>query len=331
MFGNRPHRWHRALACCAILVAGGCGPRSSTLEPCDGVTCSDHGSCFEHGGSPQCECEPGYHPADLRCVLDVMGDECQGVECSGHGACRVEDRAPRCDCDRGYESSGYDLHCLPTGEPVTDAGPEASPDAEGDGDGDVAFLPCEGERLWDEGFHGSARGCDDERVMCLGDNVGNVRWTPAGEALRYTGGARTGGGHSLFFVGEGGWTDHRIEARVTVEAVVSSGTFAGLVAGVVLGEGDPEHYRLELSARSGGILLIDRSDGGSIAHRAVTIEPGVPYMLALEVRGSRLRAWVNGELFAEHTAPAGPIEGRSGLLATAGQSLFEDVRIMGCE
>jgi hypothetical protein len=40
-------------------------------DPCDGVTCSGHGTCVAAG--PSCRCELGYHPVGLSCEPDVVG------------------------------------------------------------------------------------------------------------------------------------------------------------------------------------------------------------------------------------------------------------------
>lgn len=36
--------------------------------PCDEVTCSGHGTCVEHDGTPACECDEGYDADGLECV-----------------------------------------------------------------------------------------------------------------------------------------------------------------------------------------------------------------------------------------------------------------------
>lgn len=50
--------------------AGAC----CTGDPCDGVTCGDHGTCVVLGGSASCRCEQGYHPEGLDCVEDAVSN-----------------------------------------------------------------------------------------------------------------------------------------------------------------------------------------------------------------------------------------------------------------
>lgn len=37
-------------------------------DPCQGITCSGHGTCVITGGVAQCDCETGYQPVGLTCV-----------------------------------------------------------------------------------------------------------------------------------------------------------------------------------------------------------------------------------------------------------------------
>jgi hypothetical protein len=51
------------------------GGRSGGLDgnpaSCQGVTCSQHGSCSLSGGAPVCSCEASYHPVSLDCIANV--------------------------------------------------------------------------------------------------------------------------------------------------------------------------------------------------------------------------------------------------------------------
>ena len=65
------------LMCFAALLAS-CGGKSHPLDPCEGVDCSDHGTCRESGGSAVCECEEGFRAVGLVCVpvdVDTETDE----------------------------------------------------------------------------------------------------------------------------------------------------------------------------------------------------------------------------------------------------------------
>ena len=42
--------------------------------PCDGVTCSDRGTCVETETVPVCECDEGFEPEGLSCVPEGSGD-----------------------------------------------------------------------------------------------------------------------------------------------------------------------------------------------------------------------------------------------------------------
>jgi beta-glucanase (GH16 family) len=45
----------------------------SSVDPCAGQTCSNHGSCSAPGGRAACTCEGGFHAVGLACVADSTG------------------------------------------------------------------------------------------------------------------------------------------------------------------------------------------------------------------------------------------------------------------
>ena len=58
------------------VVAAGCGDGGVEVDdPCDGVSCSGHGSCTSASGSAECVCEQGYHAEGLGCSLPTLSTE----------------------------------------------------------------------------------------------------------------------------------------------------------------------------------------------------------------------------------------------------------------
>lgn len=56
---------------CLLLVSIGCsGGGNGEADPCDGVTCSFHGSCRVENGTAQCECDRGFIAEGLGCVAE---------------------------------------------------------------------------------------------------------------------------------------------------------------------------------------------------------------------------------------------------------------------
>lgn len=95
-------------------------PNDTSQDPCENVTCSGNGTCFERSGAmPECVCDSGYRPDGLSCVEVDPNEPCDGVGCSGNGTCEVVEGEPSCNCESGFESGGQ-LTC-------------------------VAIDPCEGE------------------------------------------------------------------------------------------------------------------------------------------------------------------------------------------
>jgi hypothetical protein len=89
---------------------------SSTARPCDGVTCSGHGTCSEADAGAACVCEKGYHAIGLECVLD---ETCGGVDCGRCGTCKVVQGVATCTCPNGYKQQNG--KCVLSPDPCTTA------------------------------------------------------------------------------------------------------------------------------------------------------------------------------------------------------------------
>ena len=79
------------------------------INPCENLTCSDHGNCIINDGTASCNCFTGYHSSGNNCLIDDT-TLCDGVTCSGHGDCRIVSNEAICDCHSGYHVDG--LSCL---------------------------------------------------------------------------------------------------------------------------------------------------------------------------------------------------------------------------
>src|SRR5947207_1095964 len=106
----------RKVAILGIAWFAGCSPgtinsNSSVGDPCDGHTCSGHGTCAAPGGTPTCSCETGYHSQGPNCVLNSA--PCSGQTCSGHGTCTANGSDAVCTCASGYHPGANDpLACI---------------------------------------------------------------------------------------------------------------------------------------------------------------------------------------------------------------------------
>jgi hypothetical protein len=58
----------------AGLVPGGCDDGENPPDPCEGVTCSGHGSCLADGANALCICDQGYRSDGPSCVSEADGD-----------------------------------------------------------------------------------------------------------------------------------------------------------------------------------------------------------------------------------------------------------------
>ncbi len=105
-------RIHVLMLVVSLLVVA-CNGETRT-DPCEGNTCSGHGTCDSSSGTAVCacdegwvgdlcaECGEGYHDEGGECVVDEV---CEAESCSGHGTCVNSTGVVVCDCDEGYEGS----------------------------------------------------------------------------------------------------------------------------------------------------------------------------------------------------------------------------------
>lgn len=100
----------------AVACHGGFDPRDGDADgadPCEGVACSDHGTCVDAQGAASCVCETGYTPSGLSCILagsdgdadadadhDLPPDaeaDAEQIACDdadGDGVCDTDDQCP---------------------------------------------------------------------------------------------------------------------------------------------------------------------------------------------------------------------------------------------
>jgi pectate lyase len=121
------------------------------------------------------------------------------------------------------------------------------------------------------------------------------------------------------------WADQLVESDVTLNAASGNNRFFGVVARY---RGPNDYYYFVLRTNHTAELkrLANGVAANVVAPRALpfTVTPGVTYRLTLEVVGSWLRAYVNGQLLME-----GPdstfASGRAGLLTYFSDVSFDNV------
>ncbi len=128
-------------------------------------------------------------------------------------------------------------------------------------------------------------------------------------------------GTGLISQGTADWTDYLVSARVTIYLAKAAG-IAARVGGM------RRYYALRL-CDDGHARLVKARDGETILAESVfPVQLDQPYELALETVGTRLRAWIDGDLVfdvadAEHPLAAGGV----GLVCTDGCFGSEAVRV----
>ncbi len=89
-----------------------------TTNPCDGVTCSGHGTCQNSNGVASCVCDSGYHSVGLTCVVDTPVGGGVGASCNSNSDC--EGTNAFCSA---YSSNGYcTATCTVENAPCLDGG-----------------------------------------------------------------------------------------------------------------------------------------------------------------------------------------------------------------
>ena len=79
-------------------------PGTCTQNPCSPNPCSTPGrtACSVEKGKVKCDCDPGTHDENGRCVADVT---CQKNTCNGHGVCQQQGKKVSCRCQLGYRGT----------------------------------------------------------------------------------------------------------------------------------------------------------------------------------------------------------------------------------
>ncbi len=121
-------------------------------NPCDNITCSNHGSCIAGNGLVECNCDDNYHSEGLNCI-ENQNNPCENINCSGHGLCIIDNNAAHCECDAGYTADG--LICVES-DRFPCEGINCS------NHGRCIILDDEEACLCDEGYH-------DEKLTCISD------------------------------------------------------------------------------------------------------------------------------------------------------------------
>ena len=102
-----------------LAVLAGCGSESPG-NPCAGVNCSGHGTCYTDGFWPLCTCEPGYAAVGGTCVGgDGGGDggDSDATDHSDRGEVPVgcgdgfKDETEECDDGNDVEGDGCEPNC----------------------------------------------------------------------------------------------------------------------------------------------------------------------------------------------------------------------------
>ncbi len=117
-------------ACVAVLCASGCY-ETATLDPCDLVSCGDHGTCDPGGpDGVRCLCEEGYRQQGFSCV---------SVSPDGDADGDIDDESDAdvdADGDADADADG-DADADADGDADADADEDADADADADEDADV--------------------------------------------------------------------------------------------------------------------------------------------------------------------------------------------------
>ncbi len=154
-----------------FFLLNSCGDNSSSKNPCEGVSCSNHGKCDASSGRPVCECDEGFHPTgQLECVENE--DACKDVKCEDweeciNGDCRLV--SGKCNEDKDCNNGKCDkkTHTCKEFNPCDGVDCSNHGKCESDGYGYNATAKC----VCDDGFHAVDLNCEKNSVSNPCDGV----------------------------------------------------------------------------------------------------------------------------------------------------------------
>jgi len=182
----------------------------------------------------------------------------------------------------------------------------------------VASFAFAGEQTWS--FDSDA---DDWKVA-------NGTWSVEDGTYKLAKGGRAE--HSL--VGEVGWEDYTVEAKVRLD----EGNWAGVV---FRAQSEMEYYVYYLNVPNNKTELWRHKEGawdardkiGELAGTNVTIANGEWFDMRVVVEGTSMKLWINGEDQGElaDETDAGYAAGQAGVWAWETAASFDDVKVSGDE
>ncbi|MBM4370776.1 MAG: hypothetical protein FJ098_03935 [Deltaproteobacteria bacterium] len=144
------------------------------VHPCEGVTCSGHGTCGIFDGEAVCDCESGYVPSGLDCEPKICTPDCTGRDCGSDGCdgtCGVCD--PDQECVEGLCSCVPDCAGWVCG--ADGCGGSCGDCAAGEVCEGGACVPCQpdcwGKQCGEDGCGGSCGTCPPGQA-CNGGTCG---------------------------------------------------------------------------------------------------------------------------------------------------------------
>lgn len=134
----------------ALLALVSCQDAPATTDPCEGVSCSGHGTCTAVGTTASCTCEPGFEADGLQCLSSEACDDADrdghGVGCAAGSDCDDTDASRHDDCPgcTDGDGDGHGDGC-PTGADCNDGDGNNWESCAScvDADGDGSFVGCD--------------------------------------------------------------------------------------------------------------------------------------------------------------------------------------------
>lgn len=69
----------------AVAMDAAAADEDAGAGPCEGTSCSGHGTCSVTGGTPACQCARGFHAVGLECIADLPAHLLAFPGCEGSG------------------------------------------------------------------------------------------------------------------------------------------------------------------------------------------------------------------------------------------------------
>ena len=171
------------------LSAFACSDDAEAPDPCEGITCSDHGTCEVQSDVAVCDCDEGYEADDAACTPIEVPDPCADDDCDVNATCTPDGTDFTCACNTGFEGDGKSCTAIVPPDPCLTDDCDVNATCTPTADGTDFTCAC------NENFEGDGKSCApiEPPDPCLDNDCDvNATCTPTADDADFTCACNTG-------------------------------------------------------------------------------------------------------------------------------------------